>query len=175
MPTIPDHRWGKADGRLAAIGTRVASTKPGSWAIRKLMPLDRKVLMRTQGRRTVLGPLGAPMLLLETTGRKSGQPRVSPLLFAGDGSTAIVVGSNFGQEHHPAWTGNLLAEPRATIITGGETIPVTAELLDGDEAEAAYQEMVAVTAVYAAYRQRTDRSIRVFRLTPVAVADTPDR
>ena len=92
---------------------------------------------------------------------------MSPLLFAGDGETAIVVGSNFGQEHHPAWTGNLLAQPRATIITGGETIPVTAELLEGDEAEAAYQQMVEVTAVYAAYRRRTDRSIRVFRLTPI--------
>ena len=175
MQEIPDVRWGKTNGVMARIGTRFASTKPGSWTIRQLMPLDRKVLLRTQGRRTVLGPLGAPMLLLETTGRKTGQPRVSPLLYAGDGSTAIVVGSNFGQEHHPAWTGNLLAQPRATIITGGKTIPVTAELLEGDDAEAAYQEMVQVTAVYAAYRQRTDRSIRVFRLTPVEDAGTPDR
>ena len=93
---------------------------------------------------------------------------MSPLLFAGDGETAIVVGSNFGQEHHPAWTGNLLAEPRATIITGGATIPVTAQLLEGDDAEAAYRQMVEVTAVYAAYRRRTDRSIRVFRLTPIS-------
>jgi hypothetical protein len=46
---------------------------------------------------------------------------------------------------------------------------VTAELLEGDEAEAAYQQMVEVTAVYAAYRRRTDRSIRVFRLTPIEV------
>lgn len=163
---IPEQRWGRSDGRLAALGTRFASTKFGSWTIRKLMPLDRRILLRTDGRRTVLGPLGAPMLVLETTGRKSGQPRLSPLLFAADGETAIVVGSNFGQEHHPAWTGNLLARPEATVIAAGQRIPVTAELLEGDEAEAAYQRMVEITAVYAAYRGRTDRHIRVFRLSP---------
>jgi deazaflavin-dependent oxidoreductase (nitroreductase family) len=168
MQSIPDVRWGKTDGLLAAVATRFASTKAGSWTIRKLMPVDRRILLRTGGRRTLFGPLGAPMLLLQTTGRKSGRPRVSPLLFHGDGASAIVVGSNFGQEHHPAWTGNLLAEPRATIITGGVTIPVVAELLEGAEAEAAYQAMVEVTAVYAEYRRRTDRAIRVFRLTPAA-------
>jgi deazaflavin-dependent oxidoreductase (nitroreductase family) len=162
---IPDERWGRTDGVLAGIATRVASTRPGSWTVRKLMPLDRRILLRTKGRRTVLGPLGAPMLLLETTGRKSGEPRISPLLFVGEGDSAIVVGSNFGQEHHPAWTGNLLAEPRATIITAGRTIPVTAHLLEGEEAEAAYQRMIEVTAAYAAYRRRTDRTMRVFRLT----------
>jgi deazaflavin-dependent oxidoreductase (nitroreductase family) len=130
------------------------------------MPLDRKVLIRSNGRRTLLGPIGAPMVLLETTGRKSGQPRLSPLLFARDGDSILVVGSNFGQAHHPAWTGNLIAQPQAVAIVLGQRIPVTATLLEGDEAEAAYQKMVAITSVYASYRGRTDRQIRVFRLTP---------
>lgn len=130
------------------------------------MPLDRWLLLRSDGRRTVLGPIGAPMMLLETTGRKSGQPRISPLLFARDGGSIIVVGSNFGQQHHPAWTGNLLAKPSAVAIVRGERFDVTAELLAGDEAEAAYQGMIAVTSVYATYKGRTDREIRVFRLTP---------
>lgn len=148
-----------------------ASTKVGSWTVRTLMPLDRKVMLRTEVRRTLLGPIGAPTLLLETTGRKSGLARLSPLLFARDGeqgvgSSVIVVGSNFGQQHHPAWTGNLIATPAATLIVGGERVPVEAELLTGDEAEAAYQKMVAVAKVYTTYRGRTDREIRVFRLTP---------
>lgn len=151
---------------LAKVGTAVASTKVGSRAIRALMPLDRKVLLRTNGRRTVLGPLGAPTMLLETIGRKSGQPRLSPLLFAREGESIIVVGSNFGQEHHPAWTGNLLAHLDAVVIAGGERVPVTATLLEGEEAEAAYRAMIEVTTVYAEYRKRTDRAIRVFRLTP---------
>lgn len=170
MTEIPDVRWGSSEGALARVGSRFASTRFGSWSIRSLMPLDRRLLLRSNGRRTVLGPLGAPILLLETTGRKSGRPRLSPLLFARDGARdtdgVIVVGSNFGQAHHPAWTGNLLADPAAMVVVGGRRIPVTATLLEGAEAEAAYQEMVAITPVYSSYRGRTDRQIRVFRLTP---------
>jgi deazaflavin-dependent oxidoreductase (nitroreductase family) len=132
------------------------------------MPLDRRILIRSNGRKTVLGPIGAPVMLLETIGRKSGQPRTSPLLFARDGDSIVVVGSNFGQAHHPAWTGNLIAHPAAVTVVGGQRIPVTATLLEGAEAESAYQKMVEVTAVYSSYRGRTDRQIRVFRLTPTA-------
>lgn len=168
MTQIPDARWGSSDSMLARIATRFASTRPGSWTVRKLTPLDRRVLVRSDGRRTLLGPIGAPTLLLQTVGRKTGQPRVSPLLFARDGDSVIVVGSNFGQAHHPAWTGNLLATPEAVAIVAGQRIPVTAALLEGDEAETAYQKMVAVTSVYSTYRGRTDRQIRVFRLTPTS-------
>ena len=166
MVEIPDEIWGTRDSALARGATRFASTRLGSWAVRSMMPLDRKLLIRSEGRRTVLGPIGAPMLLIETIGRKSGQVRVSPLLFARDGGSAVVVGSNFGQQHHPAWTGNLLANPSATIVVRGQRIPVTATLLEGADAEAAYQRMVELTAVYAEYKGRTDRNIRVFRLTP---------
>ena len=166
MATIPDARWGKQDGLLSKLGTAFASTKIGSRTIRAAMPLDRKVLIRTNGRRTLLGPIGAPTMLLETIGQKSGQPRLSPLLFARDGDAIVVVGSNFGQEHHPAWTGNLIAHPEATVIAGGARVPVTATLLEGEEAETAYRAMIEVTSVYAEYRNRTDRAIRVFRLTP---------
>jgi deazaflavin-dependent oxidoreductase (nitroreductase family) len=166
MVEIPDDAWGSRDSALARVGQRFAATKPGSWTIRKLMPLDRRILVRSEGRRTVLGPIGAPTMLLETTGRKSGKRRVSPLLFARDGDALVVVGSNFGQEHHPAWTGNLIADPEAVAVVRGRRIPVRARLLEGEEAEAAYRRMIEVTSVYATYRTRTDRAIRVFRLTP---------
>jgi deazaflavin-dependent oxidoreductase (nitroreductase family) len=163
---FPDARWGSDKSPLARAGRAFAGTKAGSWTIRKLMPLDRAIMMRTDGRLTALGPIGAPTMLLETTGRKSGAKRLSPLLFARDGSSLIVVGSNFGQDHHPAWTGNLLANPRATVKLGGKDVPVNAQLLEGPEAESAYQKMNDVAAVYSVYRGRTARSIRVFRLTP---------
>ncbi|RNL78308.1 nitroreductase family deazaflavin-dependent oxidoreductase [Nocardioides marmorisolisilvae] len=166
MVEIPDEIWGSRDSAFSKGLQRFAATRLGSWSIRTMMPLDRKLLIRSNGRHTALGPVGAPLLLLETVGRKSGQVRVSPLLFARDGGAAIVVGSNFGQAHHPAWTGNLMASAAGTIVVRGQRIPVTAELLTGDEAEAAYQLMVEVTAAYASYRGRTDRHIRVFRLTP---------
>ena len=165
MTAIPDYRWGNIKilnkGALA-----FASTKPGSWAIRKLMPLDRKVMLKTGGKRSVLGPVGVHSLLLETTGRKSGQPRVSPLLYARDGESVIVAGSNFGQARHPAWSGNLIAQPDAKVTAGGVEVPVRAELLEGEEAAAAYQKMIVSASVYAVYKTRTDRDIRVFRLTP---------
>lgn len=165
MTAIPDDRWGHS--RLLNKGAvALASTKPGSWAIRKLMPLDRKVMLRTQGRRSVLGPVGVQTLLLETVGRKTGERRLSPLQFARDGDAVIVVGSNFGQERHPAWTGNLIAQPDVRVISGGVEVPVRAELLSGAEAEAGWQKMVDSASVYAVYRTRTAREIRVFRLTP---------
>ncbi|WP_182379039.1 nitroreductase family deazaflavin-dependent oxidoreductase [Nocardioides sp. WS12] len=167
MASIPDYRWGTENAVVQGMAVRIAASKPGSFVIRKLMPLDRKVLLRTRGRRTVLGPIGLPTLLLETTGRKSGQKRLSPLLYARDeGESVVVVGSNFGQAHHPAWTGNLLAQPEARVISGGSEIPVVAELLAGAEADAGWQKMVDLAGNYAVYKTRTDREIRVFRLTP---------
>lgn len=107
------------------------------------------------------------MLLLTTTGAKSGLERTTPLLFGrGEHDTLIVVGSNFGQAHHPAWTTNLLANPRAVVRVAGATVPVTAELLSGEEAERGYQLMVDIARTYTEYRSRTDRDIRVFRLRP---------
>lgn len=167
MAAIPDYQWGRPNSALSRAGQRFARTKPGSWTIRKLMPLDRRLMMRTRGRRTLLGPIGATMLVLETTGRKSGRPRLSPLVYAREGSSVIVVGSNFGQDHHPAWTSNLIAQPRATVVSGGAEVSVVAELLEGEEAEAGWRRMVDLTPVYAEYKSRTARDIRVFRLHPV--------
>ncbi|MCW2745299.1 MAG: hypothetical protein JWM48_1849, partial [Mycobacterium sp.] len=88
-------------------------------------------------------------------------------LYARDGDDLIVVGSNFGHQHHPAWTGNLLAHPEATVTIGGQPVRARAELLAGDAAEDAYAKMTEVARAYTEYRSRTDRPIRVFRLAAV--------
>jgi deazaflavin-dependent oxidoreductase (nitroreductase family) len=163
--TFPDARWGSDTSPLRRPLVAFASTRPGSWLIRTLTPFDRKLLVRSRGRYTVLGPTGSPVLLLTTTGAKSGLPRTTPLVFARDGDSVVVVGSNFGQEHHPAWTGNLLKTPEAVVTIGGKDIPVTAELLEGEAAEAGYRLMTDMASTYDAYRSRTGRAIRVFRLT----------
>jgi deazaflavin-dependent oxidoreductase (nitroreductase family) len=162
--TFPDVRWGSESSPLRGPVVAFASTRVGSWLVRSLTPLDRRILQRSHGRYTALGPLGAPVLLLTTRGARSGQPRTTPLLYARDGEDLIVVGSNFGQEHHPAWTGNLLADPHAVVTIGGTDVPAVATLLEGEEAAAAYARMVEVARTYDAYRSRTDRRIRVFRL-----------
>ncbi|HTU38031.1 MAG TPA: nitroreductase/quinone reductase family protein [Acidimicrobiales bacterium] len=129
-----------------------------------MTPFDRYVIQRSHGRYTALGPLGAPIMLLTTTGAVSGQPRTTPLLFARDGDAILVAGSNFGQAHHPAWSKNLIVHPDAIAVVGGKEVPVTAELLRGDDAQAGFEKMIEAVPVYAEYRNRTDRAIRVFRL-----------
>jgi deazaflavin-dependent oxidoreductase (nitroreductase family) len=161
---FPDVRWGSENSRLRGPATAFASSKPGSWLIRSLTPLDRRVLIRSRGRYTVLGPIGAPTLLLTTTGAKSGLPRTSPLLYCRDDARLLVIGSNFGQAHHPAWTGNLRANPDATVTIGGVDVPVRAHPLAGDERQRGIDAFIELTRVYAAYLDRTDRDIRVFAL-----------
>jgi deazaflavin-dependent oxidoreductase (nitroreductase family) len=170
---FPDARWGSETSWLREPLIRFSTTRVGSALIRRLAPVDRALLQRSRGRFTLLGPVAAPTLLLTTTGAKSGQPRTSPLLYGRDGDTLIVVGSNFGQDHHPAWTGNLLARSDAVVTMAGHDIPVHAELLAGAEAERGYQLMVDTVRTYAAYRNRTDRQIRVFRLSQRRGTDGP--
>jgi len=168
MPTFPDVRWGSERTVLRRPLVAFSTTRAGSWLIKTMTPLDRRILVRSRGRFTALGPIGAPTLLLTTTGAKSGLPRTTPLLFGREGDSVLVVGSNFGQARHPAWTGNLLKNPRAVVTIGGEDIPVTAELLQGEAAQTGYRAMVELARTYSEYRARTDRVIRVFRLTATA-------
>ncbi len=164
---FPDGRWGTANA-VARLGHRFASTGLGSWTIRSLVPLDRKVLEASGGRRTVLGPLGTPMMLLTTTGAKSGLERTTPMTYLPDGEDICVVGSNFGQQRHPAWSTNLLAHPSATVTIKGQQIPAHAQLLEGTDRDRVWANFEEAVVTYRAYRGRTDRTIRVFRFTKAA-------
>ena len=166
MTSIPDTVWGRRDSWYSRIGDRFVATRLGSWVMRRLVPLDRRIMLRTQGRRSALGPSGAPTLLLETTGNRTGLPRLTPLVFVREGDSVVVVGSNFGRARHPAWTSNLMAQPRAVVKAGGHDVPVLATLLEGDEAETAFEKFAVLSRVYPVYRTRTDRALRLIRLTP---------
>ncbi|MDQ4108630.1 MAG: nitroreductase family deazaflavin-dependent oxidoreductase [Actinomycetota bacterium] len=145
----------------------LAASRRGASLFRWLLPrADRLALRLTRGRR-VFTNHAVPTLILTSIGRKSGEPRLQPLCYVRDGNDLIVVGSNWGQEHHPAWTANLLATPRATVTIGGDELPVEAELVPDDEWESLYGRFEAMSRNYAAYRQWTGgRRIRMFRLTP---------
>ncbi|MBY3986061.1 nitroreductase family deazaflavin-dependent oxidoreductase [Rhodococcus fascians] len=161
---FPDVRWGSETSFIRKPAVKFASTKPGSWVIRNLAGVDRWLLTKSNGRFTVLGPIAAPVVLLTTTGRKSGKPRTSPLLYYREGDRIFVVGSNFGQQHHPAWTSNLLADPKAVVAIGGRKIPVTATRITGDEKARIYRQFDAMVEVYGEYETRTDRDMRLFAL-----------
>lgn len=164
--TFPDVRWGRDPGPLArrAIGV-LAGSKPGAWLIRRGTPLDRWLLSNSGGRFTILGPMAVPLLLLTTTGRKSGQRRQIPLAYMREGNRLFLVGSNFGQTHHPAWALNLIADPNAWVTMGGKEIPVLATEITGDEHGRIYQKFIDYISNYDTYQHRTDRDIKVFALT----------
>lgn len=129
--------------------------------------LDRRLQKATSGRLSILGKPTLPQLILTTTGRKSGEPREALLLYAVDGDGWVLIGSNWGQDHHPAWSGNLLAEPRATVTIAGVSTPVTASLATADERARLLPALLAVWPAYETYASRaSDRELRVFRLAP---------
>jgi deazaflavin-dependent oxidoreductase (nitroreductase family) len=134
-------------------------------AARVVVPADRLVGRLTRGRVVALGLI--PSLILTTTGRRSGQPRRNPVLYVPDGDAFVVIGSNWGQAHHPAWALNLLAEPAATVTVKGASIPVRARLVTGAERDRLWRLLVAEWPAYETYVRRAGgRAIRIFRLEP---------
>jgi deazaflavin-dependent oxidoreductase (nitroreductase family) len=126
-------------------------------------PLDRLVHKLTGGR-VVLSAGLVPSLVLTATGRKSGEPRRTPLATLPVDDDFLVVGSNFGKEHHPVWTANLLANPDATVSFRGQTIPVKARLLDPAEKQEVWPQLLRLWPTYDRYVERSGRDLRVFRL-----------
>ena len=161
---FPDVRWGKSDTGIARAGLYFVSTKPGSWVVRQLVPVDRWVLEKSNGRYTALGPFGSPLLLLTSTGSQSGLPRTTPLVYLLAGEEILVVGSNFGQARHPAGSTNLLKHPDATVTIAGEAYPVHAELLEGEARQRGWEQFEEAARPYQVYGTRTDRRMRVFSL-----------
>jgi len=82
----------------------------------------------------------------------------------------VVIGSNWGQAQHPAWSGNLLADPAATVTLDGRRIPVRASLATGAERDRLLALALEVWPAYATYIERAGREIRIFRLAPVEPA-----
>lgn len=107
-----------------------------------------------------------PVLILTTTGRKTGKQRSTTLLYHADGDALVVVGSNAGSERAPAWALNLLAHPEACAQIGSQRRPVRARLTAGTERADLWATMNAMYLGYDDYRARTDREIPVFVLTP---------
>jgi deazaflavin-dependent oxidoreductase (nitroreductase family) len=146
-------------------------TRAFRWAGPRLLPLaERAVSWLSRGRVQVSAML-VPSLVLHTVGAKSGLPRDSALMYTPDGhGRAIVTGTSFAQERHPAWTYNLLAHPDAAITVRGRRMPVHASLIGDDERDAAWARIEAQWPGYRAYERESGRVVRLFRLQPVADA-----
>lgn len=137
--------------------------------LRRVVPRTDRAVLRLTGGRTSVTQLTFPTLTLHTVGRRSGQPRTTPLMYVRDGEDYVVVGTNFGQAHHPAWSHNLLADPTATVTVDGRQVPVVATLIDDRDRQARLWPVFdAMYGGYADYRARASRDIRMFALTPRA-------
>ena len=111
---------------------------------------------------------GGDVLLLTVTGRRTGEPRTTPLLFLRDGEDYVVAASNGGIDREPQWWRNLQEDPRAVVEAGGRSVPVRAREVDGADRDALWDRLVDSLSAYAGYQEKVQRRIAVLRLTPRA-------
>ncbi|WP_238166086.1 nitroreductase family deazaflavin-dependent oxidoreductase [Kribbella caucasensis] len=111
--------------------------------------------------------MGMDLLILNTVGRRSGQPRETPLAWFADGDSWLVVASGGGSQH-PDWHGNLMAHPESVSVElpGHDAAPVTPYQLAGADRDEAWQRITAAQPRYGKYQSKSDRQYPVVRLTP---------
>lgn len=107
---------------------------------------------------------GAPLLLLHTTGARSGVQRVNPMMYLSDGGRMFVFASKAGADSHPDWYHNLLKTPAVTVEVGTETFAATATPLAEEERAAVYAKQAALYPGFAEYQAKTTRVIPVVEL-----------
>ncbi|KAA9165607.1 nitroreductase family deazaflavin-dependent oxidoreductase [Amycolatopsis acidicola] len=114
------------------------------------------------------GPFeGAPLLLLHTTGARSGKERVSPVMYLADDGRYLVFASKAGADTNPAWYHNLKAHPETKVEIGTETVQVRAEELHGEERDRLYERQATLYPGFREYQEKTSRVIPVVALVPV--------
>jgi deazaflavin-dependent oxidoreductase (nitroreductase family) len=146
-----------------------AGRKPGTpgavsrWVQRKMNARMNRKIRRGRGRF-----MGMDALILHTVGRRSGQPRETPVAWFADGEDAWLIVASGGGSQHPDWHVNLMAHPdRASIeLPGRDTVPVTPHRLDGADREQAWQRITAAQPRYAKYQSKSNREYPVIRLAP---------
>jgi deazaflavin-dependent oxidoreductase (nitroreductase family) len=108
------------------------------------------------------GPFaGSPMLLLTTTGAKSGQSRTTPLVHTMDGDRIVIIASKGGAPTNPDWYHNLVAHPTATVEMGTEKFQAQARIAEGEERQRLYDQQATLMPGFAEYQKKTTRQIPV--------------
>ena len=124
---------------------------------------------RAIGGQVTFGPFqGRPVVLLTTTGAKSGQPRTAPLVYSLDGDTIVIMASKGGAPENPSWYANLVANPEVTVEAAGATYQARAVPVMGEERRRLWDAHVAQNPGFAEYATRTTREIPVIRLERMA-------
>lgn len=111
------------------------------------------------------GPFaGRPLLLLTTTGVKSGQPRTTPIMYVPNGDRLLVIASNAGAAAHPDWYRNLLAHPEVTVEVGADTFDASAVVLEGAERQQLWDTIVASYPFFIEHQAKITREIPIIAL-----------
>ncbi len=108
---------------------------------------------------------GRPLLLLTTTGAKSGERRTTPMMYVPDGDRLLVIASNIGAPRHPDWYHNLVAHPEVTIEVGTETFDAIAVVTEGEEWHRLWTRIVELYPFFAEHQAKTTRPIPVIALS----------
>jgi deazaflavin-dependent oxidoreductase (nitroreductase family) len=146
-----------------------AATAPVSWVFaRTLHHVDRPVFRLTGGRHTFASLVsGLPVVMLTTTGARSGKRRTLPLLGIPDGERTVVIASNYGRAHNPSWYYNLRERPEAKLSVGGKRRRVLAHEADGGERDRLWRLGLEVYPGWTGYERRArPRRIPVMVLSP---------
>jgi deazaflavin-dependent oxidoreductase (nitroreductase family) len=110
---------------------------------------------------------GTVILLLTTTGRRSGEERTTPLIYQPDGDRCVIVASKGGWEDHPGWYYNLTEDPNVEVQVKGDRFKARASTAEGEERERLWKLMAAAWPDYDGYQTKTDRQIPVVVLTRI--------
>lgn len=143
-----------------------AQERIGMVAVRIMSALNTWVFRVSGGRLGNRFLRGAPVLLLTTTGAKSGQRRTTPLIYLEEGENVVLVASKGGMSHHPAWYHNLVKHPEAEVQIGSRVQPMIARRASDAEKAALWPRLVGIYRDYDDYQARTPRNIPVMVLSP---------
>jgi deazaflavin-dependent oxidoreductase (nitroreductase family) len=147
-------------------GLTLTRSVPGVFVLKNLWtPLDKLTLRLSGGRRN-LAPRDIPEMVLLTSGRRSGRTRATPVLYLKVEDRYVIVGSNYGDRRHPAWTHNLQADPRAVVQLEGRRQRVVARRATTEEFERFWPRLLRIWPGWSTYRRMTDREFRMFVLDP---------
>ncbi|MGW1884509.1 nitroreductase family deazaflavin-dependent oxidoreductase [Streptomyces sp. NPDC001970] len=146
-------------GQAAGQGPDAVEISPSGWVAKQAQ------LYEESGGTKGTTIQGAPCLLLDYKGRRSGTWRRTVLIYGRDGDDYLIVGSNGGSDRHPLWYLNLRDEPDVWLRVGAERFAARAQTLSPGEKERVWPHLVELFAPYAGYQQGTQRDIPVVRLT----------
>ena len=151
-------------GVYQSVMRRMGHTRAFRFLFKRTLPKIDRVVGRVTGGRRTFAETVVPTFILVHRGRKTGREFRSPLSYVEVGDGYALAATNWGQDKHPLWSGNLMANPDVEIVVGGETIPVRARRVSDDEKVQIWPKFVAIWPAYDTYVTRSGRDIRVFVL-----------